>query len=170
MLHRHKKDNLSEMPGFLLGGLTVLICGEASMLSASIRKMFNTSWFAVYLQKTLHFFSFSQIIGLKTSKHEFTDRIHQNKQGFEGKKLSGKEFLAFEEYQRVCVEDMAGSANCTQRFSILFSYLDFRFLSSRILQNNLLHLYLVKIRRYKLSFFAKRATNSLPHFSIFKIA
>ena len=172
MLHRHKKDNLSEMPGFLLGGLTVLICGEASMLSASIRKMFNTSWFAVYLQKTLHFFSFSQIIGLKTSKHEFTDRIHQNKQGFEGKKLSGKEFLAFEEYQRES-ESMCGrhgSANCTQRFSILFSYLDFCFLSSRILQNNLLHLYLVKIRRYKLSFFAKRATNSLPHFSIFKIA
>ena len=33
--------------------------------------------------------------------------IHQNKQGFEGKKLSGKEFLAFEEYQRVCVKDMA---------------------------------------------------------------
>ena len=84
------------------------------------------------------------------------------------KKLSGKEFLAFEEYQRVCVEDMAGSANCTQRFSILFSYLDFCFLSARILQNNLLHLYLVKIRRYKLSFFAKPATNSLLHFSVFK--
>ena len=49
--------------------------------------------------KDASFFSFSQIIGLKTSKHEFTDRIHQNKQGFEGKKLSGKEFLAFEEYQ-----------------------------------------------------------------------
>ena len=77
------------------------------------------------------------------------------------KKLSGKEFLAFEEYQRVCVEDIAGSANCTQRFSILFSYLDFCFLSFRILQNNLLHLYLVKSRRYKLSFFAKPATNSL---------
>ena len=63
------------------------------------------------------------------------------------------------------MEDMAGSANCTQRFSVLFSYLDFYFLSSKILQNNLLHLYLVKIRRYKLSFFAKPATNSLPHFS-----
>ena len=96
----------------------------------------------------------------------FSDRIHQNKQGFEGKKLSGTEFLAFEEYQRVCVEDMAGSANCTQRFSILFSYLDFCFLSPRILQNNLLHLYVVKIRRYKLSSFAKPATNSSPHFSV----
>ena len=66
--------------------------------------------------KDASFFSFPQIIGLKTSKHEFTDRIHQNKQGFEGKKLSGKKFLAFEEYQRVYVEDMAGSAkkaNCT---------------------------------------------------------
>ena len=82
---------------------------------------FNTSWFAVYLQKTLYFLVFHGNIGLKTSKHEFTDKIHQNKQAFEGKKLSGKEFLAFEEYQRVCVEDMAGSANCTQRFSVLFS-------------------------------------------------
>ena len=63
MLHRHKKDNLSEMPGFLLGGLTVLICGEASMLSASIRKMFNTSLFAVYLQKTLHFLVFHKLSG-----------------------------------------------------------------------------------------------------------
>ena len=93
---------------------------------------------------------------------------YQNKQGFEGKKLSGKEFLAFEEYQRLCVEDMAGSANCTRRFSVLFSYLNFCFLSSRILQNNLLRLYLVKTRRYKLSFFAKPATNSLQHFSVFK--
>ena len=34
------------MPGFLSGGLTVLICGEASMLSASIRKMFHLCMFA----------------------------------------------------------------------------------------------------------------------------
>ena len=129
---------------------------------------FNTSWFAVYLQKTLYFLVFYRNIGLKTGKHEFTDRIHQNKQGLEGKKLSGKEFLAFKDYQRVCVEDMAGWANCTQRFSVLFSYFDFCFLSSRILQNNLLHLYLVKIRRHKLIFFAKPATKSLPHFSVFK--
>ena len=51
------------------------------------------------------------------------------------------------------------------KISILFSYLDFYFSSSKNIQNNLLHLYLVKIRRYKLSFFAKPATNSLPHFS-----
>ena len=61
---------------------------------------------------------------------------------------------------------MACSASCTERFSVLFSYLDFCFLCSRILQNNLLHLYLVKIRLFKLSFFAKPATKSLPHFSV----
>ena len=43
----------------------------------------------------------------------------------------------------------------------LFSRL-FRLLSSRILQNNLLDLYLVEIRRYKLSFFAKAATKFFP--------
>ena len=36
----------------------------------------------------------------------------------------------------------------------------FCLLSSRILQNNLLDLYLVEIRRYKLSFFAKQVTNT----------
>ena len=36
-----QKDDLSEKPGFLLCGLTVLICGEVSMLSASIRKMLD---------------------------------------------------------------------------------------------------------------------------------
>ena len=41
-----KKDDLSEqVPGFLSGGLTVLIRGEASMLSASIRKMFQQCMF-----------------------------------------------------------------------------------------------------------------------------
>ena len=34
------------MLGFLYGGLTVLICGEASILSSSIRKMFHLSMFA----------------------------------------------------------------------------------------------------------------------------
>ena len=41
MLHRHRKDNLSEMPAFLSGGLTISICGEEGMLSAAIRKMFH---------------------------------------------------------------------------------------------------------------------------------
>ena len=31
-------------------------------------------------------------IELKTSKHEFADRSHQNMQGFEGKKLRGTDF------------------------------------------------------------------------------
>ena len=123
---------------------------------------------AVYLRKTLYFLVFHRNIGLKTSTYEFTDRIHQNKQDFEGKKLSGKEFVAFEEYQRVCVVDMAGSAILTV-FLPGFSRLSC-LLSSRILQNNLLDFYFVQMRRYKpsWSFFAKSASQSLPHFSFFK--
>ena len=34
---------------------------------------------------------------LETSKHEFTDRSHQNKQGFKGNKLKGTEFTTFKE-------------------------------------------------------------------------
>ena len=114
------------------------------------------------------FLVFHRNIGLKTSTYEFTDRIHQNKQDFEAKKLSGKEFVAFEECQRVCVVDIAGSAILTV-FLPGFSRLSC-LLSSRILQNNLLDLYFVKMRRYKLSwsFFAKSAKQSLPHFSFFK--
>ena len=117
------------------------------------------------------FLVFHRNIGLKTSTYEFTDINHQNKQDFEGKKLSGKEFVAFEEYQRVCVVDMtdiAGSAILTV-FLPGFSRLSC-LLSSRILQNNLLDLYFVQMRRYKLSwsFFAKSATKSLPHFLFFK--
>ena len=42
-----KKNDPSEMPGLLSGGLTVLICGEASMLSASITgQMFHLCTFA----------------------------------------------------------------------------------------------------------------------------
>ena len=52
-LRRRKKDDLSEMPGFLSGGLTVLICGEASMLSASIRKMFHLSMFGDFIWRNV---------------------------------------------------------------------------------------------------------------------
>ena len=45
-LHRYKKDGLLEMPGFLSGGLTVLICSEMNMLSTSITKMFVLCMFA----------------------------------------------------------------------------------------------------------------------------
>ena len=55
----------------------------------------------------------------------------KNKLGFEGKKLSGKEFVAFEEYHRVCVVDLAGSAILTV-FLPGFSRLSC-LLSSRIL-------------------------------------
>ena len=65
---------------------------------------------------------FSANIELETSKHEFTDISHQNKQGFEDKKLSGTDFTAFQ--QNVC-QSMAYSANLNQR-SLLFSYLYFR--------------------------------------------
>ena len=92
---------------------------------------FNTRGLLFYLQKTLYFLVFHRNIGLKTSIYEFSDRIHQNKQGFEGKKLSGKEFVAFEEYQRVCVVDIAGSAILTV-FLPGFSRLSC-LLSSRIL-------------------------------------
>ena len=37
------------MPGFLSGGLTVLVCSEASMLSDSIRKMLLSCLFADFL-------------------------------------------------------------------------------------------------------------------------
>ena len=40
-----KNDLLEQVPGFLSGGLTVSIRGEASMLSASIRKMFQLCMF-----------------------------------------------------------------------------------------------------------------------------
>ena len=108
------------------------------------------SWFAVYLQKTLYFLVFHRNIGLKTSTYEFTDRIHQNKQGFEGKKLSGKEYSSRLKSIRVCVVDINGLAILTV-FLPGFSPLSC-LLSSRILSDNLLDLYLVKIRRYKLSY------------------
>ena len=49
MLRWRKKDNLSEMPGFLSRGLTVLISGEAGMLSTSIMKMFHLWMFADFI-------------------------------------------------------------------------------------------------------------------------
>ena len=113
------------------------------------------------------FFSFHRNNGLKTSKHEFNDKVIKIRKALKAKKLSRTEFVAFEEYPRVCVDDIASSAKILTVFLPRFSCL-FCFLSSRILQNNFLHLYLVKIRRYKLSFFAKPATKSLPHFSVFK--
>ena len=110
------------------------------------------------------FLGFHQNIELRTSKREFADIIHQNKQGFEGKKLSegqvGRNSLRFS--NMCCRLRRIGDRHVRKiqtvflpRFSCLFCLL-----SSRILQNNFLDLYLVEIRRYKLSFFAKAATNT----------
>ena len=41
-----KRRPMLEMPGFLSGGLTILICVEASMLAALIKKMFQLCMFA----------------------------------------------------------------------------------------------------------------------------
>ena len=128
---------------------------------------FNTSWFAVYIKKTLYFLVFHRNMGLKTSKHEFTDKRHQNKQGFEGKKLSGKEFLAFEEYQRVMCDlhGLLGELHA----KILFTVFLPRFLLL-ILQNpSKWYASLVFGQNSSIqAFFAKPATKSLPHFSVFK--
>ena len=44
---------MSEMYGFLSGGLTTLICDEASMLAASIRKMFQLCMLAYFTWKNV---------------------------------------------------------------------------------------------------------------------
>ena len=75
-----------------------------------------TTWVSIYLKKTLYFWFFIE----KTSKHKsVVESSYQNKQNFEGKKLSGlrgKEFIAFDE----CVWQIRYSwlgENCTHRFS-----------------------------------------------------
>ena len=65
-----------------------------------------------------------QCIEFKTSKHEFTVRIHQNKHGFKVKKLSeGREGIRC--VSRTCAVDVDDSATGKHIF-LLFSYLDFR--------------------------------------------
>ena len=141
----------------------------------------------VYFTQTLFFFGFHRNIELKinptpvlshrarsepwergwlkTNKHEFVDIIHQNKQGFDGKKLSegqaGRNSLCF---NNLCCRLRRIGDRHAKILTVLLSPLSclFCLLSSRILQNNLLYLYLqylVEIHRYKLSFFAKTATN-----------
>ena len=94
-------------------GIFLTLLHNANEIEANWHNEIQHSWFTVHLQKSLYFLVFHRNIGLKTSTYEFTDRIHQKKQGFEGKKLSRKEFVAFEDYRRVCVVDMAGSAILT---------------------------------------------------------
>ena len=77
------------------------------------------------LQRRFIFSGFHRIIELKTSKHEFADTINQNKQGFEGKKLSegqaGRNSLRFSNMCR----RLRRIGDRHARFK-LFSYLDFR--------------------------------------------
>ena len=76
---------------------------------------------------------------------------------------------------KVCARQPT-TVHSTQRFLLdcfltsIFAF--FGLLSSRILQSNLLDLYLVEIRRYKLSFFVKAAKNQWrirsPYFQVFQ--
>ena len=94
---------------------------------------------------------------LKTSKHEFADIS----QAFEGKRLSEgqarRNSLRFNNMQTQT--DRRSACKIQTVFLPRFSCLFF-LLSSTILHNNLLDLYLVEIRRYKLSFLAKEVTNT----------
>ena len=85
----------------------------------------------IYLQKTFYFLVLQRNIKLKTSKHEFTDISDQNKQGFEGKKLSRTGFTAFEEnlFQTLPTRGIEGKDSYCFRTSI------FAFVLLVILQN-----------------------------------
>ena len=103
----------------------------------------------IQFRTTLHFLFSRRNIELKTSKHKFTDRSHQNKRDKKAKSSAGRISLR----SRLWPTCRIAFTVFLPRFSSLFGLL-----SSRILQNNLLDLYLVQIRRYKLSFFAKAVT------------
>ena len=112
-------------------------------------------------------------IELQTSRHEFADRIHQNKQEFAGEKRSeGKTGRKSSPFQEHVAQSSAIGHLHAQILSVSlpqFSRL-FCLLSSKILQNSLLDLYLVHICRYKLSLFAKPAHKNSPRLAIkFKI-
>ena len=73
------------------------------------------SWSSVFfftLQRRFVFPRFHRIIELKTSKHEFADIIHQNKQGFDGKKPSegqaGSNSLRF---NNICCKSLREAQN-----------------------------------------------------------
>ena len=113
------------------------------------------------LTKTLCFLDSQNNIELETSRHEFADRIHQNKQELTAK----SEAKAKREGNRRRFKNMWHRVRrkpiyCDLHAQILivslpqFSRL-FCLLSSKILQNSLLDLYLVDIRRYKLSLFQR---------------
>ena len=88
---------------------------------------------------------------------------------FEGKKLSGMELTAFEENlcQTLPTRGIEGKDSYCFLTSI-FAFVLLVILQNIILQNNLLDLYLVEIRRHMLSFFTKAATSSVGPFSVFE--
>ena len=71
---------------------TVVINDTADFPPARGKLSSVNPWPDMYFRKTLYFLVSSWNMELKTSKHEFTDISHQNKQGFEGKKLRGTNF------------------------------------------------------------------------------
>ena len=109
----------------------------------------------ICFRKTLYFLVSPWIVELKTSKHKFTDRSHQNKWGFWRQKAQRDGFHCV---STECVPDHGPLAKLHFLFLLPRCSRLSGFLSSRILQNNLLDLYLVQVRRYKLSFFAKAVT------------
>ena len=128
--------------------------------------MFHTDQYLALcsFERRYIFYFLGRNIELKTSKHKFTDKSHQNKRDFEGKKLSGTDFTFFQQnVTRLWPTCRIAFTVFLPRFSRLFGLL-----SSRILQNNLLDLYLVQIRQYKLSFFAKAVTVGPTLFSVFE--
>ena len=61
---------------------------RSELISISETWYLSVSLHDVYFRKTLYFFSLSVKYRVKNSKHEFTYIIHQDKQGFDGKKLT----------------------------------------------------------------------------------
>ena len=125
--------------------------------------------YANQMTTTLCFLDSQKNIELETSRHEFADRIHQNKQEFDGEKRSegktGRKSSPFQEHvaQSSAIGDL--HAQILSVSLLQFSRL-FCLLSSKILQNSLLDLYLVDIRRYKLPFFAKPVHKHSPRLAI----
>ena len=125
------------------------------------------------LLHSLCFLDSQRNIELETSRHEFADRIHQNKQEFDGEKRSegktGRKSSPFQEH--VAQSSAIGDLHAwILSVSLLQISRLFCLLSSKILQNSLLDLHLVDIRWYKLAFFAKPAHKNSPRLAIkFKI-
>ena len=128
--------------------------------------------YANQMTTTLCFLDSQKNIELETSRHEFADRIYQNKQELDGKKRSegktGRKQSPFQEHEAQSSEigDYAQILSVSlPQFSRLFCLL-----SSKILQTSLHDLYLAEIRRYKVPYFGKPAQKNSARLAIkFKI-